>query len=309
MRIIYEKEGQPRSQADPYIIFANSSYYIYTTGGKGVHCYRSEKIGSGWEYLGMVLEPAGEKDFWAPCVYEENGIYYMYYSSVNSGSRDVHEEQIKVALSDSPEGPFRDPKTLLPPFSIDPHVVKSGEELFMFYSKNDYEAERAGTYIAVAKMSSPLEVSSENVVAVRPTMDEEIYKRDRFREGQHWHTLEGAFYFREGDWHYLMYSGNAWTSRYYFIGYAAVRSDETDLTKLRFEKYPDENTYCPLISENGFESGTGHNSVIRAEGQYYCIYHGRNKEESRPYDNRNARACRLTVSDGHITAERFEDRL
>ena len=99
--------------------------------------------------------------------------------------------------------------------------------------------------------------------------------RDRFKAGQHWHTLEGAFYFREGDYHYIIYSGNCYENEYYYLGYAVAKTSETDLTKIKFTKYPDENTYAPLISKNEYEEGTGHNSVIKYDGEYYVIYHGR----------------------------------
>ena len=39
-------------------------------------------------------------------------------------------------------------------------------------------------------------------MVVRPTMDEEIFMRDRFEKGKDWYTVEGAFYFRKGDWHF-----------------------------------------------------------------------------------------------------------
>lgn len=94
------------------------------------------------------------------------------------------------------------------PFSIDPHVVKSGNDLYIFYSLNDYDAKRAGTLIVLDKMKDPLEVENKPKVVVRATLDEEIFMKDRFKKGQHWHTIEGAYYFRKGDYHYILYSGN-----------------------------------------------------------------------------------------------------
>lgn len=309
MRIIYDKDNQPKSQADPYIIFAEGRYYIYATGEKGVAVYTATAIDGEWEYLGSALETDGEKDFWAPCVINENGKYYMYYSSVKNESVDCHGERIKVAVSDRPDGGFEYVKDLLEPFSIDPHVVKSGNGLYIFYSVNDWEAERAGTYIVLQKMDSPLSVTGEPVAVVRPTLDEEIFQRDRFKKGQHWHTIEGAFYFREGDYHYLIYSGNCWQSKYYFLGYAVGKGKEDDLTKIKFNKYPSDSVYAPLISANEFESGTGHNSVIKIDGEYYCVYHGRDTGDVTPYDNRSARACKLVVKDGVLTAKRYKDKL
>ena len=48
------------------------------------------------------------------------------------------------------------------------------------------------------------------------SIDEEIFSRDRYKKGQHWHTLEGAFWFKEGEWQYLMYSGGRYEDETYF---------------------------------------------------------------------------------------------
>lgn len=309
MRIIFDRENQPKAQPDPYIISDHGEYYIYATGEDGVHAYKSDKIDGEWEYIGVVLQTEGERDFWAPCVYVQDGTYYMYYSSVKNTSLSAHDEQIKVAVASNPKGPFKYVKTLLEPFSIDPHVVKSGNGLYIFYSTNDWNAERAGTYIVVQKMRTPLETEGESKAAVRPTLDEEIFMRDRFEKGKHWHTIEGAFYFREGNYHYLIYSGNCYQSKYYYLGYAVGYGAENDLMKIDFKKYPSDVVYMPLIAANEFESGTGHNSVIKVNGEYYCVYHGRDGEENTPYDNRSARACKLIVKDGVITALRKKDSL
>ena len=74
-----------------------------------------------------------------------------------------------------------------------------------------------------------------------------------------------------------------------------------------------ENTYMPLIAKNEFEEGTGHNSVIKEDGEWYAVYHGRdaipdpnllNLEEKR-----TARICKLVLDGEKMTAERYEDKL
>lgn len=298
MRIIFDKDNQPKTQADPFVFAYGDKYYIFTSGLKGVHAYSSDRLDGDWEYLGIVYKRESRKEYWAPCIYEENGILYLYVSTAHASSTDSHDECIEVAVAQDPQGSFHFLKELLPSFSIDPHVVKSGEELFMFYSVNDYEAERAGTYIVVQKMGSPKEMMGEPVPVLRPTLDEEIFQRDRFKKGQHWHTLEGAFYFREGDDHFLIYSGNCWMSKYYYLGYARAHTTETDLTKVSFKKYPSENIYSPLIAKNAEEDGTGHNSMIKIDGTYWCVYHGRNVGDRKAYDNRSARICKIEVRNG-----------
>ncbi|MBO4355625.1 MAG: family 43 glycosylhydrolase, partial [Clostridia bacterium] len=280
-------------------------------GGDGVVAFRSDSLTGDYEDIGVVFRAENGKQYWAPSVIYTQGKYYMYVSFMQKEDDDVHLQTMHVASSDFPYGPFKDEGKLIEPFSIDSHVVENSSGLYIFYSSNDYDADRAGTYILVDKMLSPTEVSSHPVSVVRPTIDEEIFARDRFRKGQHWHTLEGAFYLFKKGWHYVIYSGNCYESPYYYLGYASAKSDETDLTKIEFRKWPDEHTYRPLISKNDFEEGTGHNSVIYYQGEYYCVYHGRDLVPDGRIrgDSRTARICRLKIKDGVITAERYPDRL
>jgi len=312
MKLIHYKGGQYNSQPDPYVLKGeDGKFYIYVTGVDGVRAYVSDSLLGEYTELGVVFSLPDKYEYWAPSVIYTHGKYYMYVSFMDKSSDDVHTQTMHVASSVSPCGPFGDVKRLIDPFAIDAHVVKNESGLYIFYSVNDYEAERAGTYIVVDKMKSPTELEGNPTAVVRPTLDEEIFMKDRFRPGQHWHTLEGAFYFREGEWHYLIYSGNCYQNEFYYLGYAAVRSTETDLRRLDFKKVPAEDVYLPLISKNDFEAGTGHNSVIKENGEYYCVYHGRDliPDERLTGDDRTARICKLKVKDGIITAERYEDRV
>ena len=312
MKLINFKEGQYPSQPDPVLLKAeDGKYNIYVTGVDGVHAYVSDVLTANYEDIGIVFSVDNGKEYWAPSVIYTHGKYYMYVSFMEKNEDDVHKQTMHVAESDTPYGPFHTPTKLIAPFSIDSHVVENESGLYMFYSLNDYKAERAGTYIAVDKMTDPRTVSGNPVTAVKATLDEEIFCRDRFKKGQHWHTLEGGFYFREGDTHYLIYSGNCYESEYYYLGYAVAHGNENDLTKLKFKKYPNENTYAPLISANDFEAGTGHNSVIKDNGAYYAVYHGRDipPDPRITGDNRTARICRLEVEGDRLTAIRYEDKL
>lgn len=305
MKLIHPEQGAPVSQGDPYIFKANGKYYIYATGMRGVETYVSDRLTDGWTYLGRTLEEPGMAEFWAPCIIERDGVFYLYYSSVPVGTEDMHKQAIKVATSASPEGPFVYRKTLLPPFSIDPHVVKSGEEYYIFYSVNDYEAERAGTYIVVDKLTDMFTAEGKPVPVVVPTLDEEIFRRDRFRKGQHWHTVEGAFYFRVGDDHYVTYSGNCYQNEQYFLGYAYAHGRENDLRKLHFQKQPSDGVYAPLVCRNAYEEGTGHNSVIEENGKLYLVYHARDYAADKTLpDCRTARICPLIASGRILKAER-----
>ena len=302
-------------QADPFIFKSKGKYYIYTTGHDGIYAYSSDSLLEGWKFEGMVLTDGVHDSWWAPSVIELDGKYYMYNSFETEGytpDKGGHRGAMHVSVADNPLGPFKVVKQLLEPFSIDSHVVKNEEGLWIFYSTNRFEGERIGTYIVVDKLLDPFTAEGKPVMVVEPTLDEDIFRRDRYKKGQHWHTIEGAFYFKEGDWQYVMYSGNCFEQPTYYIGYARAKTDETDLRKIKFEKHPDDKTYCPVIAANDFEEGTGHHSMIKENGQWYAVYHARDYQDglnASAFDARNARICKLNVNDGVITAERYKDRI
>ncbi len=306
MKLYKRKPGDmaPPGQPDPYMIKAKDGrYYVYATWPKGAQLYSSDSLLDGWEYEGVCLDMTGQKDCWAPCVVEIEDMYYMYYSSRNEDCDDEHGQTLRVAVADSPHGPFRKVKDLLPPFSIDPHVVQTPSGLYLFYSNNKYQAERVGTVINCDKMEDPFTVEGKPACVVWPTIDEEIYQRDRFRRGEHWHTIEGAFYFYNGNTHFLMYSGACHQNPTYFIGYSyAHGAPDADLRMLEWKKYPDNNTYSPLLPKNDFMEGMGHNSVLQDGGKYYIVYHGRDIGTGNlPEDYRCARIDEMKV-EGDVLA-------
>ena len=314
MHLLKLEPGCYPGQADPFILKSNEKYYIYVTGHDAIYAYQSEHLLEGWRYYGPVMQSPGLKAFWAPSVIELDGKYYMYHSMEGSGAeedRGGHDGAMHVSVADHPLGPFTLVRRILPAFSIDSHIVQNEAGLFLFYSSNRFEGERIGTCIYVDKMLDPYTPAGNPVLVIEPTMDEDIYWKDRYQKGQHWHTIEGAFYFQEGDWQYVMYSGNCFEQPTYYIGYARAKTKETDLTKIRFEKYPDPNTYHPVLSANAFEEGTGHHSMIKEDGQWYAVYHARDYDHrgENAFDARNARICKLHIQDGVITAERYPDHI
>ena len=148
---------------------------------------------------------------------------------------------------------------------------------------------------------TPANICKEVIV---PTYDEEI---TGMREQGPWHTVEGPFWFTEGEWQYVMYSGGAFTDDTYHVGYAAAKTSEQDLTLVDYVKFTDHGKFKPTMFRNNDEEGVGHHSVIKVDGQYYAIYHardGRHNDGGGDYvEARTARICKLHVKDGTITAE------
>lgn len=298
-----ERDAAPIAQPDPYILKdCHGKYYVYASGG---HVFSSDRLLGGWRYCGICLDMPDQKNCWAPCVMEADGKYYMYYSSMDVDADNPHEQSLRLAVADRPEGPFRFLRNIFPPFSIDPHVVRNASGLYVFYSANDAQAQRPGTYIRCDQLLDPMTPANHPADIVRPTMDEEIFKRNRFEDGRDWHTLEGAFYFHVGTTHFLMYSGACYLDSSYFIGYCVAHGGpEEDLRRLKWEKYPDPRTFYPIFRKNPYAEGMGHNSVLFDGDRWYIVYHARDRRKAvSPVDTRTARIDELHIQGDRLSAE------
>ncbi|MBB3108826.1 GH43 family beta-xylosidase [Paenibacillus phyllosphaerae] len=266
---------------DPYVIKHNGEYYAYTTAVDGVCVLHSKDLVQ-WTHLGYAFSIPGHDHYWAPAVIYDNGRFYLYVSSKLRTEEDVHYEFLKVADAEKPEGPYTYRTTLFETFSIDAHVVRDADgSLILFYSTNETlgtDGHRPGTVILADRLIDPLTLEGKPRLIVQPTLDEEIYEENRFGDGRDWHTIEGAFYLKRRNKHYVMYSGNAFTRPTYYIGYATAEArEDAPVTDLAWSKYPDANTYVPLLRQSGHVEGVGHNSVVRALNNVedWVVYHGR----------------------------------
>ncbi len=305
MKLLFDVND--KYQPDPFIFEDGDKLYIYVSGAEGVGLYSADDLFGVWHYEGIVTDYPGHFEFWAPSVIKVDGKYYMYTST----STEEEFEFMRVASSDSPLGPFTNWKTLYQRFSIDSHVVKTDAGLFIWYAEDNLNCDRVGTRIFVDRLIDPVTVANTPKEMIVPTLDEEIFMRNRFGDGKDWHTIEGPFWFREGEWQYVMYSGGCYQNDTYHVGYAAVKSDEADHLKLDLIKNVENGGFAPVLIKNEYEEGTGHHSVIKYKGDYYAIYHGREYGaiDDGYSEKRTARVCRLHVKDGKITAERYPDKL
>lgn len=295
------------TQPDPFIFEDNGTFYLYVTANAGVEAYESKTLTGKWIYKGTVTAFVDAHDFWAPSVIKLEDKYYMYVSCVaNNNFQYMH-----VACADSPLGPFKNEKCLYDEFSIDSHMVKTNAGLFLWYAKNNLEHDLVGTRIYVDRFIDPYTPENNPKEVLLPEFDEEKFT-PQCTEKRDWYTLEGPFWFKEGDWQYLMYSAGCYQDNTYHIGYAIAKTDEQDLKKVDFIKVKNGNKFSPVIIKNSFEEGTGHHSVIKVDNEYYAIYHARDYQNTTSTDyveRRTARICRLSVNDGVITADRFENHI
>ena len=297
------KIDQTRSQADPFIFQDGDTYYLYVTGTNGGEGYSSKDIFGEWKYEGIVAQANGAERYWAPCVIKIDETYYMYVSFVLG----EEFEYLHVFKSSSPLGPFMHPKKLFNYFSIDPHVVQTKSGLFLIYSIDDDHAEKAGTRILIDKFIDPYTLEYNPVEKVSPTLKEE---KNTLKSGEkEWYTIEGGFYFQEGEWQYLMYSGGAYQLDEYHIGYCAKKTLEGDLRKVDFVKNTHNGAFAPVMIKNQIEEGTGHHSVMKLGDEYYAVYHARDYATDGETSRRTARIARLIVKDGEIVCPYHGDKL
>ncbi len=298
------KESVLRAQPDPFMCETEQGWVMYVTSVEGVQAYSAPEPFGPWKYEGIVFRMEGFHEYWAPCMHFEHGKYYLYFSCREIGS-EVNRECQWVTKSETPFGPFKEPRKLFDCFSIDPHVVRTEKGLYLWYCMDSLMDDRVGTRIFVQKLLDPVTPWGEPVEMVKPTMDEEIFQKDRYQKGQHWHTIEGPFWLQVGDWQYVMYSGACYQNDTYHIGYASAKTTEQDLCRVSFEKHTLDGKFHPLMTKNEIEEGVGHHSVICWQGQYYAVYHARDYADHPALgdEQRTARICKLNFKDGRISAQ------
>ena len=263
--------------ADPFVLWHGGLYYAYGTGlhgrgGGGAFEVLSSPDLHTWTSYGGALVPYTDEplEYWAPEVAVRGERFYMYYSA---GVGDVGHH-LRVAVADSPLGPFTDQGLNLTPglpFAIDPSPFRDQDgQWYLYYACDLLDGERPGTSLAVQRLEDMTRLSGEPVTVLRAGSDWQLYAAARsmptYGGTYDWHTLEGAFVVRRGERYHLFYSGGAWTNETYGVGHAVAAHP------LGPWHEPVEGAVM-LRSGQGL-IGPGHISVVQAPGgQDYMVYH------------------------------------
>ncbi len=277
-------DGGKRTAPDPFVIRYRDLYYCYATDERGVLVSTSPDMVR-WTARGYCYTEKGRKNFWAPSVIVINGVFHMYFSNMPQDETDTHTEIMRVAVSDDPLGPFEKKAELFGTFAIDSQAVMGDDgRLYLLYADNQVcglSGPRPGTSVMVDRMSTPYRREGNPRPLIVPTMDEEIFARDRFGDGRDWHTVEGATYFTYRDKAFITYSANAYEHEDYFVGYATARLPEspadTHIDGLDWTKQRNNGHFDPLLIRSDAVEGTGHNSIVKAPNGVddWIVYHGR----------------------------------
>ncbi|MFF7653059.1 family 43 glycosylhydrolase [Streptomyces sp. NPDC007983] len=241
----------PGLNADPDISYADGRYWIYPTtdgfpgwGGTKFKAYSSKDLVH-WKDHGVILDLGpdvswADKYAWAPAMAERNGKYYFYFCA---------EQQVGVAVADSPAGPFKDalgkplvPKGQLEGQMIDPSVFTDDDGQAYLYWGN-------GQAYGVPLNDDMTSFDSSKMRKFTP---------DNFREGSFVVKRKGTYYF--------MWSEDDTGSENYHVAYATGSSPMGPWTK--------RGTILSKRTDYGIK-GPGHHSVVNVPGtdEWYMAYH------------------------------------
>ncbi len=223
---------------------------------------------------------------WAPSVIAANGRYYLFF-----GANDVHEGElggIGVAVSDRPEGPFRDRlgKPLIGGIHngaqpIDQMAFRDDDgQLYLYYG--------GWGHLNVVRLKPDL-------TGLEPHPDGTTYK-EITPPGY----TEGSFMLKRRGVYYLMWSEGEWTGPDYRVAYATGPSATGPFTRRG-----------TILAQDGrVARGAGHHSVISepGTGRWWIVYHRRPLAE-KSGDHRVLAIDRLEFAkDGSILPVRMTGR-
>ncbi|GCE28196.1 glycoside hydrolase [Dictyobacter alpinus] len=254
---------------DPGIIRAGNFYYTYATNaaGKNIQVARSSDLVH-WDMLSDALPAlpawaqAGGSYVWAPDVIQLGNTYVMYYTLRDA---QTNVQCISVAVSDKPEGKFKDSSTK--PLicqadqggSIDPAPFRDGDKLYLYF-KNDGNSLHLPTYLWAQELSADgLHVTG------KPT---QLMHNDKSWQGD---LVEAPNMFKHNGKYYLFFSANNYADQTYAVGYALCQSPTGPC-----EQAAENPILASQMKQSPFVIGPGGQTVFQLGDQTWIIYHAWN---------------------------------
>lgn len=172
----------------------------------------------------------------APDMLYRNGIYHLYY--------DLADGTEGVAISEKPEGPFRNGVLIDGAMGIDPTVFIDDDGQAYYYW---------GQFSAKgAKMNPDMKTIDKSSI-----VDGIVTEQEHFFH-------EGGFIFKRNGFYYFIYTDISRQDRATCIGYAMSKSP---LGPYEYKGVIIDNAGCdPEVWNN-------HGSVVEYKGQWYVLYH------------------------------------
>jgi len=265
------KSGNPIFQgcyADPEGIIFDDKYWVYPTYSAPyeqqvfMDAYSSPDL-INWTKHERIVDTASVKwvkrAMWAPAIVKKDNKYFLFFAGNDIQSDDEYGG-IGIAVSDKPEGPFKDylGKPLIDKF----HNGAQPIDQFVFQDKDGswYIYYGGWRHCNVAKLNN-------DFTGFIPFEDGSIFKEvtpDNY--------TEGPFMFIKNDKYYFMWSEGGWTGPDYSVSYAIADSPFGPFTPIDKILQPDSK----------IAMGSGHHSVIHESrsDKWYIVYHRRPMTET-----------------------------
>ncbi len=271
--------------ADPYAVYADGHYYVMVTEQTRVAILRTPDITDLKHAEKRVIytppkQGPAARDLWAPEIHQINDRWVVYFTAVDETGEDRNRRIFVIA---GPEG--KDPfdgewqisgQLKLPVgqdrYAIDGTVLQdAGRTYFIWSSKLDYKG-GFWQHILIAEMKDPYTLGDREVIISRP--DEEWENHDQ-------PTNEGPQILKHGDNIWIGYSGSAYWSEYYAIGFLRAKSGTDLMNPGSWHKMGK-----PYFSQNAAVQvyGPGHASFIKSPdgSEDWLFYHARDIPRGEP---------------------------
>jgi GH43 family beta-xylosidase len=257
---VYTNPVIPGGCADPGVLEVEGTYYVACTGGGASTAFALSTstdlvtyTRAGHIFTSNTKPSWAKGDYWAPELHRVGDHYVAYYTARHQDGR----LSIGAATANDPLGPYTD---LGAPLVQEPGIGAidatyfeddAGERYLLW--KIDGNAQGKPTPIYGQKLATDgLSLTGKRT---------ELITNDLLWEGG---VVEGPWVIREGDYHYLFYSGNSYANETYAVGVARSKSVLGPYVKHG----------APILVSNERWIGPGHCSVVRGpRGDWQMVYH------------------------------------
>ncbi len=240
----------PGTTADPHIAVFGTTFCLYPTtdmvgwNPPAFHGWTSKDL-KHWKDEGVILDLPRDTTWatgqaWAPAIATKNGKYYFYYSA---------NQNIGVAVSDRPMGPFKDPL---------------GKPLV---AKNEYHCQSIDPMVFVDDDGSAyLFFGQGKCMAVKLNADMISFDHQAVKEIELEGYNEGPFVHKRKGIYYLSWSRFDTRDPRYSVAYAISKSPLGPYQKAAEE---------PILQQKGEIKAAGHHSIVQVPGrdEWVIAYH------------------------------------